>query len=251
MRSAVTVTVFFVALIFTGCATNVVAPAGTQAFAHIDATEVMVYQLYVPELTVDSQGNYVGESLPLVVFLHGSGERGSDNQLQMERALWFAEPRVQDKHPSFILAPQCPLERWWSPDLQIKQVRAIIDGLIEKYPIDIERIYVTGLSMGGFGTWEMLYSNPGMFAAAAPVRGGYDPARASALVTVPTWVFHGDADEAVLVENSRTMVEALRALGAPVKYTEYPGVGHDSWTAAYHDDEFIEWLFAQRLNTTK
>ena len=248
MRLTVTGVVFCAALLLAGCTT--VAPAGTQAFAHVDATEVMVYQLYSPELTFDSDGNYPGEPLPLVVFLHGSGERGSDNQLQMERALWFAEPRVQDKYPSFILAPQCPLERWWSPELQTKQVRAIIDRLMAEYPIDPDRVYITGLSMGGFGTWEMLYSNPGFFAAAAPVCGGYDPALASAFATVPTWVFHGDADQAVEVENSRAMVKALRAIGAPVKYTEYPGVGHDSWTAAYHDDEFIDWLFAQRLSAS-
>ena len=245
MRLTVIGTIFCAAWLFAGCTT--VAPANTQAFAHIDGSEVMMYQVYSPELTLDSKGNYTGEPLPLVVFLHGSGERGSDNQQQMVVGMWFAEPRVQDANPSFILAPQCPEGRWWH-GLQLEQVRAILDRTMADYPIDPDRVYITGHSMGGHGTWEMLYNNPGMFAAAAPVCFGYDTERASAFANMPTWVFHGDADHAVPVEDSRAMVKALRAVGAPVKYTEYPGVRHDSWIPAYHDDDFIAWLFAQRRN---
>jgi predicted peptidase len=118
--------------------------------------------------------------------------------------------------------------------------------MLEESSIDPKRIYITGLSMGGYGTWDAIYRRPNLFAAAAPICGGGDPTTVSAYSTLPIWCFHGDQDEAVPVEYSRKMIESLKEVGAEPKYTEYAGVGHDSWTQTYAADEFFEWLFAQR-----
>jgi predicted peptidase len=198
---------------------------------------------------------------PLVLFLHGAGERGDDNAAQLKHGV-IEFHRRQPIHPCLVLAPQCPAGRKWvevdwghqdgagtfpaEPSEPLKLALAVVDGLIAAGKVDPERVYVTGLSMGGYGTWYAAGMPGSRFAAAAPVCGGGDPRWAKRYVGLPIWAFHGDDDRAVPVGRSREMIEAIRAVGGEPKYTEYPAVGHDSWTRTYADDAFHEWLFAQR-----
>ena len=181
---------------------------------------------------------------PLVIFLHGAGERGTDNKIQLEHGMNdFASDAIMEKYPAYVVAPQCPPERKWvevdwtleshtipdEPSVPLAATFALIETLRQELPIDDRRIYLTGLSMGGYGTWDALARKPDLFAAAAPICGGGDPAVAAKFKHVPLWAFHGDQDTAVKPKRSREMIEALKAAGGTPKYTEYPGVGHDSW----------------------
>jgi predicted peptidase len=214
------------------------------------------YRLLKPQ-QVDDNKKY-----PLVVFLHGAGERGNDNTKQLVHGMAdFASDEVMQKYPAFVIAPQCPEGKQWvdvpwsadehampeKPSVPLRQTLDLIDQLKKKLPIDDSRIYVTGLSMGGFGTWDAIQRRPNFFAAAAPICGGGDAALAERIKRVPVWAFHGDADGAVKVRRSRDMIAALKAAGGSPKYTEYPGVGHNSWTATYSNPEFYAWLFEQKL----
>jgi predicted peptidase len=198
---------------------------------------------------------------PLVIFLHGAGERGSDNKKQLVHGMNdFASDEIMAKYPAFVIAPQCPEgQKWvdidWSaeshqmpakPSEAMASVFDLIDSYLKTKPIDPKRIYITGLSMGGYGTWDAIQRRPELFAAAVPICGGGDPILAKQIQVVPIWAFHGDKDEAVKVERSRQMIEALKDVGAEPKYTEYKGVGHDSWTKTYKDPAVYEWMFAQR-----
>ena len=213
------------------------------------------YRLFTPEPAVG------GGKLPLVLFLHGAGERGDDNAAQLKHGV--AEfHRRQAKQPCFVLVPQCPAGRKWvevdwgggsgagtfpaEPSPPLRLALEVVDGLIASGKVDPDRVYVTGLSMGGYGTWYAAGMPGSRFAAAAPICGGGDPAWAKRYVGLPVWAFHGDDDRAVPVGRSREMIEAIRKAGGEPKYTEYPAVGHDSWTRTYADDAFHDWLFAQR-----
>lgn len=205
-----------------------------------------------------------GEKYPLVVFLHGAGERGSDNTAQLVHGVKrLAQDDFLEKYPCFVIAPQCPEGKIWAsthwsqttaayqaePSAPTKSLMQLIDSLEESLPVDTHREYVTGLSMGGYGTWDMAHRQPHRFAAIAPVCGGADCTRMESIKHLPTWVFHGDQDQAVKVERSREAVAALKEAGSKPIYTEYPGVGHDSWVPAYADLKFYEWLFSQRNET--
>ena len=199
--------------------------------------------------------------LPLVLFLHGAGERGDDNAAQLKHGV-VEFHRRQATHPCLVLAPQCPADKKWvevafgqgggagtfpaQPSEPLKLALEVVDGLIAAGRVDPDRVFVTGLSMGGYGTWYAAGMPGSRFAAAAPVCGGGDPDWAKRYVGLPVWAFHGDDDRAVPVGRSREMIEAIRAAGGRPKYTEYPAVGHDSWTRTYADDAFHDWLFAQR-----
>lgn len=216
------------------------------------------------------------EKRPLVVFLHGFGERGDENQRQLiHGGPAFAAPEFRDRHRAFVLAPQCPAGnkpdsvgkegdepivwslRLWptketlaesiddAPTAPLHALRALVDHLIETQPIDPSRLYVTGLSMGGYGTWELAAREPDFWAAAAPICGGGNPAWGERLKSLPLWCFHGDADGAVPVVRSREMISAVGAAGGRPIYTEYPGVDHDSWTQTYNSRYLWDWLFAQ------
>ncbi len=198
---------------------------------------------------------------PLVLFLHGAGERGSDNEKQLTYLpTWLAEEAARRDYPCFVLAPQCRDEhRWveidWSdkkslpqkPEMTVDMTAALaaLDAVMQAEPVDPGRVYLTGISMGGYGSWDLAARMPARFAAVIPICGGGDEATAPKLKGLPVWCFHGDADKAVPVERSRTMVEAVKAAGGTVKYTEYEGVGHDSWTPAYRDPATLDWLFRQ------
>ena len=202
-----------------------------------------------------------GQRYPLVLFLHGAGERGSDNTRQMSNGAWaFASDSALARRPAFVLVPQCPVGSKWSEVVwsapahtlstqmtgPLASVVHLVDSLLRVLPIDPKRVYVTGLSMGGFGTWELIERFPERFAAAVPVCGGADTTQAARAAGVPVWAFHGADDRVVIPERSRAMVRSLRRAGGQPRYTEYPGVGHAAWVPAYADTAMLGWLFAQR-----
>ncbi|MEZ6094251.1 MAG: prolyl oligopeptidase family serine peptidase [Pirellulaceae bacterium] len=215
--------------------------------------ETLNYRLLVPESTAD------GERLPLVLFLHGAGERGDDNRAQLVHgAKDFVQRR--EKFPAIVVAPQCPREVWWGgargvanqettadkPD-PLTLCHSLVEEIMKSHPVDPDRIYITGLSMGGFGTFEAIRRWPDLFAAAAPVCGGGDPSEETIkkIKAIPMWIAHGNDDRVVPFERSTEMVEALRKAGAEPHFVEMDGVGHNSWAATYADDSFHEWLFKQ------
>lgn len=204
-----------------------------------------------------------GVKYPLVLFLHGAGERGDENQRQLK---YFpdqmATPANRDKFPCFVLAPQCPPGKQWvdvpwgdkkstpmsaEASLPMQAAIAALQKTLQDHPIDPTRVYLTGLSMGGYGSWDLASRHPEWFAAAIIVCGGGDEAQAPKLKQLPIWAFHGGADTVVPTERSRSMVEAIRAAGGTrIDYSELPGVGHNSWSHAYSDAAgAIEWMFAQ------
>ena len=203
-----------------------------------------------------------GRAYPVVLFLHGSGERGSDNAAQLKfLPTWLAEPAMRERHPCLVVAPHCRADHKWvevdwkdprgatqpaEPSVDLAAAVAALDAVLAAEPADPDRVLLTGLSMGGYGTWDLAARSPGRFAAALPVCGGGDAATAPRLVRLPLWAFHGADDPVVPPARSRTMVEAIRAAGGAPKYTEFPGVGHDSWTPAYRDPDVLDWFFAQR-----
>jgi len=196
---------------------------------------------------------------PLVLLLHGAGERGDDNAAQLfHGAEQFAA--VRDQHPAFVVVPQCPASQQWvavswgaaahsqpsEPSEPMRLTLELLQSLRKEFSIDARRLYITGLSMGGYGAWDAIARHPDLFAAAVPICGGGDEAAAPAIAKLPIWAFHGLADDAVPVERSRSMIAAIKKAGGAPKYTEYPGVGHNSWTPAYQDGEMMKWLFSQK-----
>jgi predicted peptidase len=198
------------------------------------------YLLALPEGYSDD-----GDPWPLVLFLHGAGERGAD----LDKVKIHGPPKLieaGEKIPAIVASPQCPAETWWTEHLDA--LVALLDDLEERLNVDPDRIYVTGISMGGYGTWALAALQPERFAAAAPVcGGGSGVATAIQVRELPIWAFHGEADQVVPVEESQRIIDAIaRFGGTKAKLTTYPGVGHDSWTQTYEDDAFWQWLFAQR-----
>ncbi|GAB2772544.1 prolyl oligopeptidase family serine peptidase [Salinimicrobium soli] len=195
---------------------------------------------------------------PLVIFLHGSGERGDDNEAQLKWGVKnFASSEVMKMHPSIVIAPQCPKNMSWavlsengsfqpSPTKPMELLKGLIDQTLANLPVDPDRVYITGLSMGGFGTFDAITRYPDLFAAAVPVCGGGDVTKAPLIAGIPMWIFHGALDEAVSPVLSRNMVEALTKAGAHPGYTQYPEAGHFSWIAAYSDPMMMEWLYSQK-----
>ena len=212
------------------------------------------YRLMKPE------GYDATKKYPLVVFLHGAGERGNNNENQLVHGVpQFVSKENREKYPCFLIAPQCPSNSKWNdvdwgaathtlPKEMTDASRmtiALVESLLKEYSIDPKRVYLTGLSMGGYGTWDLLARRPELFAAAVPVCGGADEATAEKIKNIPIWVFHGAKDGAVKPARSRNMVAALEKAGGKPKYTEYQNVGHDSWNPAYKDAEMMRWLFGQ------
>ncbi len=251
---------------------------------HSYDTTTISYRLFTPNLFSEKKH-------PLVIALHGAGERGNDNQKHIEfhrLATVWVDSLNQLEHPCFVVAPQCPEEQKWvdinwgsntydfrsTPiSNELATVSNLIDSLIAQYPIDKNRIYVTGLSMGGFGSWYLLMNNPNRFAAAIIFSGAADPEMACYIKDVPIWNFHGDIDTAVPVEGSRNMIEAIancgkdillvsdpnnklfwdtkfkanRILSSTHLYTEYKDKGHVIWAESYNNWQVREWMFLKRL----
>ncbi len=216
---------------------NSVSTVGTQTAQELnrDLKVRLHYLLYLPK-------DYASKKVwPLVLFLHGAGERG-DN-LDMVKKHGPPKLVAQGKEFPFVLvSPQCPAGRWWEPT----ELSALLDEIVEKQKIDKDRVYVTGLSMGGFGTWSLAAHSPKRFAAIVPICGGGEPITTMLLPKVPAWVFHGGKDPVVPVARGEAMVNALKAAGGTVKFTVYPNAGHDSWTEAYNDPKLYEWLLEQK-----
>jgi predicted peptidase len=212
----------------------------------------------------------VNKKYPVVLFLHGAGERGSDNEKQLVHgSKLFLDSANRVKFPAFVIFPQCPEASFWakmkreldgtadslgnfhfistgSPNKPLELVMNLIDSFAKTPQVNTKKIYVAGLSMGGMGTFEILWRKPNFFAAAIPICGGGDPEKVAMYSkNFPIWVFHGGADNVVPVSNSRLMVNTLKAGGAKVDYTEYPGVGHNSWDNAFAEDALLDWLFSQ------
>lgn len=183
---------------------------------------------------------------PLLVFLHGAGERGHENLRQLQNLPeQLASHAWRARFPCYVLAPQCPRGSYWSAHMN--ELESLIDRVAGEHQIDRSRIYLTGLSMGGFGSWELAARRPDLFAAVVPICGGGDPESASNLIDLPIWAVHGDADKSVPVENTRKMIVAIESLGGTPRYTELPGVGHNSWTQSYRDPTgVIPWMFSQK-----
>jgi predicted peptidase len=219
------------------------------------------YRLFAPEVVAD------GQKYPLILVLHGAGGRGTDNMTQitggaaLSVGIWTL-PEEQRLRPCFVLAPQCPPEpaAWikdedWdgtahrhrpAPTKPLATVMEVLDRVIKENPVDEDRLYVMGVSMGGYGTWDSVVRAPHRFAAAVPVCGALADGQAPAIAHLPVWIFHGAADEVVSVSDSRSAFEQLRAAGGAPRYTEYQSGGHGIGNYAWTEPGLAEWLFAQR-----
>jgi predicted peptidase len=192
----------------------------------------------------------IAEPLPVILFLHGAGERGEDGLRPTTVGLGLAVLRDPARWPALIVFPQASQGYGWR-GFNLAAAFAALDDVERHYRTDKDRVYVSGISMGGYGTWLAAYEHPDRFAAVVPVCGGMDrnvnvAEAAPRLKDIPHWVFHGEADDIIPVDESRAMVNALRAAGADVHYTEYAGVRHNSWDAAYAEPELAPWLLRQR-----
>ena len=198
----------------------------------------MDYLLYLP---IDFT---YGKKWPLLLFLHGAGERGND----LEKVKTHGPPKLiggGKQLPFILVSPQCPSYLWWT-DKKL-EVKKIIDDVTGLYPVDMNRIYITGLSMGGFGTFEMVKAYPNLFSAAVPICGGFkDLEGVEKIKHVPFWIFHGDDDKTVPVDMSKKAAENISKAGGSARLTIYPGIGHNSWSAAYDTQEVYDWMMAQR-----
>ena len=204
------------------------------------------------------------QKYPLVLFLHGAGERGNDNQSQLKHgATLFTDPRNRVAHPAIILFPQCPADGFWAPMERVDGQRIyprrpkptpsmqMVERLIRQYlkdpTVDHTRIYVIGISMGGMGTYDYICRHPRLFACAVPICGAVNEQRLRRARHLPIRIYHGSADPVVPVTYSRDAYIALKANGSTnVEYIEYPGVQHESWDNAFAEPDFLDWIFSQR-----
>lgn len=231
----------------------------------IKGSDTLRYRLMYPA-NYDAKKQY-----PLLLFMHGAGDRGNNNELQLVHgAKLFADSANRARFPAIVVFPQCPLNDFWAnikivqprkdtipnqfeyasagePRPSLHLVSQLMDSLAKLKTVNNKRIYIGGLSMGGMGTFEMLWRKPGFFAAAFPICGGGAESTAAVYGKgFPIWIFHGAKDPVVDVNDSRKMVAALKAAGANVRYSEYPATGHDSWTNTFAEPELLPWLFGQQ-----
>ena len=214
------------------------------------------YQVYVPP---DWSSR---KKWPIILFLHGSGERGDDGLLQTAVGLPVAVRKDRNRVPAVIVIPQCRKQFWWRDAPMDEVAIQTLEAAQKEFHGDLQRTYLTGLSMGGYGTWHLAAKFPGRFAAIVPICGGVvrpkeldnkEPAPDGSYEEVakkigsgtPVWIFHGDQDDSVPVSESRKMAAAMKELGGEVHYTEYPGVGHNSWDTAYAEPELLTWMLAK------
>ncbi|MBE0535782.1 MAG: prolyl oligopeptidase family serine peptidase [Phycisphaerae bacterium] len=205
-----------------------------QAFEKtVTRTLGLKYLLYLPK-----EYGTADKKWPLILFLHGAGERG-DNLRQVE--LHGPPKIVKDKDlPFIIVSPQCPRDSWWPKQGEV--LISMLDDIVKRYNVDTSRIYLTGLSMGGYGTWSLACDHPQRFAAIAPICGGGEPLFAPMLRNVPVWAFHGAKDNVVPLDRSEVMVQGVKRAGGDAQLTVYPEAAHDSWTATYNNPELYEWF---------
>ncbi len=198
-------------------------------------TLTLKYLLYLPK----EYGKEADKKWPVLIFLHGSGERGSD----LEKVKMHGPPKLiaaGKEFPFLVVSPQAPGGKGWD----VETLNGMLDEVVLKYSVDTSRVYLTGLSLGGHGTWEWATSNPERFAAIAPICGFGSAFSTRRLRTVPAWVFHGEKDPTVPVNEAHLMVDAMKAAGGDVKLTLYPDAGHDSWTETYNNPELYTWFLS-------
>ncbi|MBC7885872.1 MAG: prolyl oligopeptidase family serine peptidase [Saprospiraceae bacterium] len=221
-----------------------------------DDGKALLYNIYFP----DSYGKKDSKT-PLFLFLHGAGERGDDNKSSLVHVVpYITSSEIQSKYAAVVVVPQCPKEDYWAPVKRfewviinngqvteaMKDVMLLLDKLLKDPNIDKSRVYVSGLSMGGFGTYDLLSRRPDIFAGGAVICGGADYGKMSHYRHIPLWVFHGAKDEVVPVQFSRDFVKMRNDSGAYTRYTEYPEGKHDVWNEAIRDLDLLPWLFTQR-----
>lgn len=210
-----------------------------KSFSKLETKEIK-YNYYVYLLEGYSETS--AEKWPLILFLHGAGERG-DSPQDVEKVKANGLPKVveaMEDFPFVVVSPQCPSYTWWPRE--VDRLSIFLDEIIAANNIDSKKVIITGLSMGGFGTWNMCLAYPEKFAAAAPVCGGGLAWNAEMMKEVPVWAFHGAKDDVVSISESESMVNALKKLGADVKFTVYPEADHDSWTETYNNPELYQWF---------
>lgn len=238
---------FLILLLAAGCANRVQQTQRPVVSSQIECTfETDIprpmsgnYLMYLPEQYDRSQKRW-----PLILFLHDAGQRGAN--LQMVRK--YGLPRVVDSKrdfPFIVISPQCPAGREWSSEY----LGELLDDVISHYRVDPDRVYLTGMNMGGRGVWNLAARNPEKFAAIAPVSGSGNPSLARRLRNVPAWVFHGARDRETPVAASQAMVNALKRAGGTVKFTVYPNAGHNCWDETYNNPELYTWLQQQRRHS--
>jgi predicted peptidase len=219
-----------------------------KTFKNADGTTSQ-YVVFVPR---DYDGT---KEYPVILFLHGAGETKSDKtgaKMPVNVGIGPAIKKREKDFPFIVVIPQAEAAkskiggRWHADAPDGKRAIAILDEVMKEYKVDAKRQYLTGLSMGGFGTWHMAFSHPDRWAAIVPICGGGDPKGAEKIKDIPCWCFHGADDPTVKADLSRSMIEAIKKAGGEPKYTEYPGVGHNSWDKAYGTDELYTWLLEHR-----
>lgn len=250
--------IFILALLLVAIMTSAYTADVFEARTFKDADgKTLPYRLLRPETAEPDQ------SYPLVLFFHGAGERGNDNVHQLKNGVCvFAREENRKKFPCYVVVPQCEANSQWvdtpwgldqhiQPEKPTEPMRLsmeLIAALQKEFKIDAKRIYVAGVSMGGFGVWDAITRYPDVFAAAIPCCGGADEHKAELVAKFPIWAFHGGKDTVVKTSRSRNMIEAIKKSGGEPKYTEYPTMGHSSWTKAFDEPELLGWLFTQKRN---
>ncbi len=251
-------------LLMLGCISFVKAQTTNpyQKLYYVKGNDTLPYRLLLPD-NYDANKKY-----PFILFLHGSGERGSDNESQLVHgSKLFLIDSIRKKYPAIVVFPQCPTNSFWSnveikmnpdssrsfnfeltrkPSVAMIMLQDLVQQLMQHFPINQKRMYVGGLSMGGMGTFELVARNPKMFAAAFPICGGGDSATAYKMKKVSWWIFHGAKDNVVLPKYSEQMVHALQQAKAKVKFTVYPEAGHNSWDNAFTEPNLFKWLFSNK-----
>lgn len=244
--------------IISSCASAFEFPQNPEYSRHVfvdSSKKTLPYRMLTPEKEEP------GEKYPLVIFLHGYGERGDDNEAQLlYGASQFSNPENREKYPAYVIFPQCNDKFWtakidytlFMPGCAVPQesaaersVMQLIDSVISTHPVDTDRIYISGISMGAVAAYDLVCRYPDRFAAAVPICGGINPDRLKAAGKVSFRIFHGSDDEQVPSICGREAYKTLKAAGSNVEYIEFPGMGHDCWNMAFNTPDFLPWLFAQ------
>ena len=214
--------------------------------SNISKQPLLNYWLYLPP-EYDKQS---AKQWPLILFLHGFGERG-DSRSDLEWVKLHGIPRLleSDKDlPFIVVSPQCSRQSWWT--LQQRPLKLLLESILAQYPVNPAQVYLTGLSMGGYGSWSLGIAYPHLFAAVAPICGGGVPSEVAALKNVPVWAFHGAKDDIVLLHRSQDMVTARQKAGGDARLTIYPEATHDSWTSTYNNPELYDWFLSHEKPPT-
>ena len=228
-----------------------------EAHRHIEGNDTLPYRLYRSQ-----KADTTTEALSLVIFLHGAGERGNDNCMQLKHCIkYFLDDTVTSRYPFLLMAPQCPNERRWVdtdwslpehtmdsvPTAELRGVMAVLDSLVNCGTVDPTRVYICGISMGGFGTWDALQRWPEKFAAAIPICGGGDLVYADAMKDIPIYIFHGLQDGIVMPSRSMQMYNVLKDVGNEgAILVTYPELAHGCWDEAFSTPGLFKWLFGKR-----